>query len=78
MSKNQKILCRGLNYFKHLLISVSAITGCFSISDFASLICIPLGITSSTVELKLCAITDGNKKYKWKIKRRRNMIKYYC
>ena len=64
MSKNQKNLCRGLNYFKHLLVSVSAITGCFSISDFASLLCITLGITSSTLGLKLCAITEGNKNYK--------------
>ena len=44
----------------------SAITGCISISAFAS-IDIPIGITSSAIELKTCAIAAGIKKYKWRI-----------
>ena len=38
------------------LILVSAITGCVSISAFASLIDIPVGITSSVAAINICAI----------------------
>ena len=47
----------------------STITGCISISAFASLIGIPIGITSSAIGLKICAITAGIKKYKSTIKK---------
>ena len=57
-------VCTALNYIKHVLILASTITGCISISDFASLIGIPIGIRGSIVRLKLCAITAGIKKYK--------------
>ena len=39
------------------------ITGCVSISVFASLFGIPIGFTSSAFGLKMCAITEGIKKY---------------
>ena len=51
-----------MNYIAHLLIVISAITGCVSISAFASLVGIPIGITSSAIGLKICAITAGIKK----------------
>ena len=35
----------------------SAVNGCISISAFASLGGIPIGIMSSAMELKICAIT---------------------
>ena len=35
-----------LNYVKNLLILVSTVTGYVSISTFASLVCVPAGITS--------------------------------
>ena len=38
--------------------------GCVSISAFASLVGISIGITSSAARLKICAITAGIKKYK--------------
>ena len=38
--------------------------GCISISAFASLLRISVGITSSAVGLKMCAITAGTIKYK--------------
>ena len=53
-----------LNYVEQLLILASIVTGCVSISAFASLGPIPIGITSSAVEIKFCAITAGIKKYK--------------
>ena len=49
----------------------SAVAGCVSISNFASLVGIPIVITSSAVRLKICAITAGIKKYKSIIKRKR-------
>ena len=42
-----------------------------SISVFASLFAIPVGITSSAVGLKSCIITAGIKKYKLLIKRKK-------
>ena len=33
------------NYVEHLLILVSTVTSCISISAFASLVCVPVGIT---------------------------------
>ena len=47
MSKKHKKVCASLNYIEHFLILASTITGCISISDFTSLIGIPIGITSS-------------------------------
>ena len=46
----------------------SAITGCISICALASLAGIPVGITSSVIGLKICAITTGTEKYKSIIK----------
>ena len=55
MSENRKKVSRVLNYIEHLLIFVSTVTGCFSISAFASLVGIPVGITSSVIGWKnLC------------------------
>ena len=56
-----------LNYVEHLLILASIITGCISISVFASLVCV--AITSSAVGIDICAITGGIKKYKSIIKK---------
>ena len=68
MSKKHKKVCTTLNYIEHFLILASTITGCISISAFASLLGIPIGITSSAIGLKICAITAGIKKYKSIIK----------
>ena len=55
---------KNLNYFEHFRILGSAITGCVSISAFASLAGIPIGITTSAIGLKICALTAAIKKYK--------------
>ena len=44
-----------LSYIEHFLILASTITRCISISAFASLLDIAIGITSSAVALKICA-----------------------
>ena len=71
MSKKHKKVCRALNYIEHLLILASAVTGCVSNSVFASLIGIPIGITSSAVGMKICAITAVIKKCKSIIKKKK-------
>ena len=62
MNKKHKQICMAFNYFEHLPISSSAVTGCVSISAFASLVGIPISIATSAVGLKICAITAGIKK----------------
>ena len=69
MNRKHKNYCTTLKYIEHVLILASTITGCISISAFASLIGIPIGITSSAIGLKICAITAGIKKYKSTIKK---------
>ena len=64
MSKKHKNVCRALNYIDHLRIAISTITGYVSISTFASLVDIPIGIASSLIRLKICVIATGIKKYK--------------
>ena len=64
MSKKHKKVCSTLNYIEHFLVLASTITGCVSTSAFASLIGIPIGITSSAIGLKIWAVTSRIKKYK--------------
>ena len=45
--------------------------GCISISALASLLGIPLGITSFAIGLKICAIAAGIKRYKLIIKKKK-------
>ena len=78
MSEKNKKTFKCLNYVEKLLILVSTVTGCISISAFVSLVCVPANITSSAVGVKICAITAGIKKYKSIIKKlKKNMIKKY-
>ena len=60
-----------MNYIDHSLIVISTITGCVSISLFASLVGIPIGISSSIIGLKICVITVGIKKYESIIKKKK-------
>ena len=63
MSKNHKKVYRVSNYVEHFLIIISTVTGCVSISVFASVVGIPIGIMSSAIGLKICVLTAGIKKY---------------
>ena len=62
MSKKNKKVYATLN---------STITGCVSISAFASVVGIPIAITSSAMVLKICAITAGSREYKLIIKKKK-------
>ena len=64
MSEKHKEVCRPLNYFQHFLIFVFAVSNCVSILAFASLVRVSVGILSSRVGIKICAVTAGVKKYK--------------
>ena len=75
MVKKHKNVNTILNYLEYLLILDSAVTGCLSISTFASLFDIRIRIMSSAVGIKICAITAGIQKYKSSIKKKQNMIK---
>ena len=79
MSEKYKKTCKYLNYVEHLLILALTSTSCVSVSTFASLVCVPVGITSSAVGIKICAITAGITNYKSIIKKRRGSMtkKYY-
>ena len=72
MSKKHKKVYTALNYMEHFLILASTITGCISISAFASLLGIPVGNTSSAIGLTICAIAAGIKKYKSIFKKKEN------
>ena len=71
MSGKHKEVCRGLSYIKLFLVFVSAVSGCVSISAFASLVSIPVGIASFAVGLKICATIAAIKKCKSIIKKKR-------
>ena len=77
MWEKYKKLCKYLNYVEYLLILVSTVTGCVSIFAFASVVCVPVGITSSPVGIKTYAITAGIKsKTKKKRKMKKKKTKY--
>ena len=71
MNKKLKKVCTTLNYLEHFLIIGSAITGCVSISAFASLVGIPTGLATFATGLKICATTAELKKYKSIIKKKK-------
>ena len=69
-----------MNYFQYFLVFLSAVSRYVSISAFASLVGIPLGIASSAVGITICVSNGGIKKYKSIIKKKRKKhekIKYY-
>ena len=71
MSEKYKKTYKYLNNVEHLPILASTIAGCVSISAFASLVYVPIGITSSEVGINNCAITAEIKKYKSMIKKKK-------
>ena len=62
MRKKHKRTLRLFNYIDNLLIAISTISGCVSISTFASSVGISIGIMISAIWLKICVIVAGIKK----------------
>ena len=77
ITKKYKKICKILNYTDHLLILASTVTGCVSISGFASLVDTPVATASSVVGINFFEITAVIKKHKSISKKKRNMIKQY-
>ena len=71
MSNKHKKVCTNLNYIEHSLVFAFVVTGCVLIFVFPSLVCIPIGILSSALRIKICAITAVIKKYKSIIKKKK-------
>ena len=72
MSRKHRKACTALNYIEHFLILASRLTGYISVSAFASLLGITIGITISAIGLKICAITAGIKTSLIKKKKRKH------
>ena len=66
VSKKYKNIFMALSYIEQLLILLSTVTVCVSISAFASVAGICMDLDSSAVELKIRVITVKIKKYKKK------------
>ena len=66
ISKKHKMVCTTVNCNEHFLILDS------TISAFASLLGVHIGILSSAIGLKICTITAGISKYKLIIKKKKN------
>ena len=66
MREKYKETCKYLNYVEHFLLLASAANVCVPISAFVSLVVVPVGVSSSAVGLKICAI-----KYRLIIKKKR-------
>ena len=64
MSEKYKMTCKFMNYVERFLILVS-------VSAFASLVALPVGITNSAVEIKIYAIPTGINNYKSIIKKKK-------
>ena len=47
-----------------MIIVISSVIRCVSISAFASLVEIPIGITNSAIGLEICVVTAGIKIHK--------------
>ena len=71
MSKKRKKVSTTLSSIERFLILASTINGCISISAFTFFLGFPVGITSSAIGLKICAIAAGTKKYKSIIKKKK-------
>ena len=62
--KKHKKICKILNFNEHLLTLASTITGCVSMSAFASLPDIPSDFANFTVRIKIFAIFAIIKNFK--------------
>ena len=62
ISRKHKKVYTALNYIEHFLILASTIIGCILVFAFTSFsFSIPIGIWSSTMRFKICAIAAGIK-----------------
>ena len=72
MRTKHKGVCAASYYIEHFLMLASTTTVWTSIFAFTSLIGTLIGIRSSAIGLKICAITAGIKKYESIIKKKKH------
>ena len=75
ISNKHKKVCTTLDYIEHFLVAISVVTGCISISAFASFLGIPIESRSSVLRIEICTITAEIKKYKSTIKKKKKRKK---
>ena len=63
MIKKHKRTRKALSYVKNFPFVDCRVTGCVSISEFVSLVCILIGIISPAAIITVCVIAAGIKKY---------------
>ena len=78
MNEKYKKTCKYLNYVENLLVLSLTITACVSISAVASLVSVLVGVTSSAIGIKICAITARIKTFTSIIKRKKKSMIKYC
>ena len=71
INKKHKKIFTTLNHIESFLILGFIINGCVSVSGFTYSVGIPIGITSSVIGLKICAITATITKFKSIIKKKK-------
>ena len=74
MSEKYKRVCGDLNLFEHFPFLFSSLSWCVSISAFAFLVGVPVGVAISAAGLKVLAITAGIKKYASIIRKKHDKI----
>ena len=74
MSERYKKTCKYLNYAQPFHIAVSTVSYRVSVFALASLVCVSVGITSSSVGIKIFAIPAVIEKYRLIIKKKK--VKY--
>ena len=77
IERNKKVY-NALNYCKHFLVLVFAVSGCVSISAFASLVSVSVGMAHSAVGSKICVIIAGIKRYKSIVKEKERSTIIKC
>ena len=77
MSEKYKNTYKYLSYVKHLLILASKVSGCVSISASTSLVCVPIGITSSSAGINIWTIIAGIEKYNSVMQKKKKKKKHY-
>ena len=77
INNKHKKICRNSKYLGHSLFFYFLRYWMFSITTFAYLVGIPVGITKSAATIKICILTAVNKKYKSVVKKKeeKKMIK---
>ena len=74
VSEKYKKSCKYLNYVEGLIILASKVNSWVSVSSFDPLVCVPVGIASSVVRTKNCAIAAEVNRHKSITKKKKKEV----